>query len=327
MTRRAELVALLADGELHSGEVLAARLGVTRAAVAKQVHSLAVWGLDVEAVARRGYRLAAPLELLEVAALESRLASATRARRGSIEVHEALESTNSHLLAQPPPRAGSFRACLAEYQSAGRGRRGRRWLAPYGSGLCLSFAWLYDTPPTELGALSLAAGVAVLRALGSQDIGGLALKWPNDIQREGCKLGGILCELRFEAAGPAHVVIGIGLNVRLPAGVATEVAREGGVRPADLADAGPPSRNALAAALIDALAEVAAGFGAAGFQPFAAEWCAVDALLDRAVHVHGSAGVRDGIARGIDRQGGLRVQFGDITETLTAGDVSLRAVA
>ncbi len=327
MTRRAALVGLLADGGLHSGEVLAAELGVTRAAIAKQVQSLAAWGLAVDAIPRRGYRLATPLELLDAARIEARLAPATRARGGAIALHEQLESTNSHLLAEPAPAAGAFRACLAEYQSAGRGRRGRRWLAPYGSGLCLSFAWLYETPPADLGALSLAAGVAVLRALATQGIGGLQLKWPNDIHRGGGKLGGILSELRFEAAGPAHVVIGLGLNVHLPAGLAAAVAREGGVPPADLADAGPPSRNALAAAILDALAEVAAGFGAEGLRPYAAEWRAADVLLDRAVHVHGPAGVRDGIARGIDPHGGLRVQFGDAIESLTAGDISLRAVA
>ena len=327
MTRRAALVALLADGGLHSGEVLARELGVTRAAVAKQVQSLAGWGLAVDAVARRGYRLSAPLELLDGARIEALLAPATHALGGALEVHEELESTNSHLLARPAPPAGSFRACFAEYQSAGRGRRGRRWLAPFGSGLCVSFAWLYDTPPAELGALSLAAGVAVLRALTLHGVDGLALKWPNDVHRDGGKLGGILSELRFEAAGPAHVVIGVGLNVRLPAHLVDEVVRDGGVRPRDLADAGPPSRNALAASLIDALAEVAARFGTDGFKAFDAEWRAADALLDRAVRVHGTGADRDGIARGIDAQGGLRVEFGDVTESLTAGDVTLRAVA
>jgi BirA family biotin operon repressor/biotin-[acetyl-CoA-carboxylase] ligase len=329
MTRRAGLVALLADGELHSGEVLARALGVTRAAIAKQVQSLAGWGLEVEAVARRGYRLGQPLEPIDAAALAARLAPETRARCESLELHEELASTNSHLLAAPAPAPGRFRACLAEYQSAGRGRRGRAWLAPFGSGICLSFAWQYDASPGDLGTLSLATGVAVLRALGRHGVDGLALKWPNDIQRHGGKLGGILSELRFEAAGPAHVVIGIGLNVRLPDAFAAQVALGGGVPPADLADLGPPSRTALAATLLDSLTAAAARFGADGFAPFAAEWRAADALLDRPVRVHGAGtgAARDGVARGIDARGALRVEFAGGVESLTAGDVTLRVAA
>jgi BirA family biotin operon repressor/biotin-[acetyl-CoA-carboxylase] ligase len=329
MTRRGQLIGLLADGSLHSGEVLAGQLGVTRAAVAKQVQALCAWGVPVEAVARRGYRLAAPLELLDAARLEAGLSPATRARLDRLELHEQLPSTNSHLLAETGLDAGQCRLCLAELQSAGRGRRGRTWLAPFGSGLCLSLAWLYDPPPSTPGALSLAAGVAVLRALARLGIADASLKWPNDIYRAGRKLGGILCELRFESAGPAYVVIGVGLNVRLPVGLSAMIEANGGALPADLSDlAAPPSRHALAVAMIDELVAAAATFGAQGFVPFAAEWRDADALRDRPVRVLGTgAEPRDGIARGIDAQGSLQVEFDGRLEALTAGEVSLRGVA
>ena len=329
MTRRGQLLGLLADGSLHSGQVLAAHLGVSRAAVAKQVHSLCAWGVPVEAVARRGYRLAAPLELLQAERIEAGLSAATRGRLERLEVHEQLPSTNSYLLAETGLAAGHCRVCLAEQQSAGRGRRGRAWLAPFGSGLCLSLAWLFDPPPSAPGALSLAAGVAVVRALARLGVADATLKWPNDIYRAGGKLGGILCELRFEAAGPAYVVIGVGLNVRLPQGLADSIEAAGGVRPVDLTDlAAPPSRHALAVALIDELATAAATFATQGFAPFGTEWQQADALRDRPVRVHGAGAVpRDGIARGIDAQGSLQVEFGAGLEALTAGDVSLREVA
>ena len=328
MNRRGQLLALLADGELHSGEALARALGVTRSAIAKQVRSLAPWGLRVEAHARRGYRLEAPLELLDAARMQAALLPVTRARLDRLELHEELESTNSRLLAESGLPAGRWRACLAEYQSAGRGRRGRPWLQPYASGLCLSFAWLYDPAPASLGALSLAAGVAALRALARHGAGELALKWPNDIQCHGGKLGGILAELRFEAAGPAYVVVGLGLNVRLPAGFAATIEAAGGVRPADLADIVPlPSRTRLAATLLDELSAAMVEFGERGFAPFAAEWSRCDALRDRPVRVQGPATTRDGFARGIDAQGSLRVEFAGQVESLTAGEVTLRAVA
>lgn len=326
MTRRAQLLGLLADGSLHSGEVLACELGVTRAAVARQVRSLARRGVAVEAIARRGYQLAAPLELLDAGRLEAALSPATHARLDRFELHEELPSTNSYLLAATGLAAGRCRVCLAELQSAGRGRRGRTWLAPLGSGLCLSVAWLFDPPPSDPGALSLAAGVAVLRALRRLGVDGASLKWPNDLYRDGGKLGGILCELRFEATGSAYVVIGLGLNVCVPAALADAIAASGGVRPRDLGAS--TSRHVLAVALIDELASAAATFGEEGLAPFAAEWRNADALLDRPVRVQAASDLaRDGIARGIDAHGRLRVEFDTGVESLTAGDVTLRAIA
>ena len=333
MPRRAALVRLLADGKLHSGEALAQALGVTRAAVAKQVRTLARWGLGVESLPRRGYRLQAPLELLDAARIESALGPEARARLHTLEVHLELDSTNSRLLARSDLEPGRWYGCLAEFQSSGRGRgrRGREWLAPFGSGLCLSFAWLFRDPPAGLGALGLAAGVAIMRALGRLEIGGISLKWPNDVLRDGGKLGGVLCELRAETTGPAYVVVGVGLNVRLPEKVRSEIVASGGVPPADLAEmAGGvpvPSRALLAAALCDELVRMACEFERRGFAAFIDEWSRADALRDRPVRVQAHAAERDGVARGIDTDGALCVELGDRVERLASGEVTLRAVA
>jgi BirA family biotin operon repressor/biotin-[acetyl-CoA-carboxylase] ligase len=144
-------------------------------------------------------------------------------------------------------------------------------VAPFASGLCLSLNWSYPDAPATLAALSLAVGVAALRALGRLGISGLALKWPNDIVQEDRKLGGILIDLRSEAAGPAYVVVGIGINVRLPASARERLAIE--ARAVDLATLGePPPRNALAAALIAELSTALVEYGARGMSAFADEW-------------------------------------------------------
>lgn len=323
--RRAELVRLLADGAFHSGEALAASLGVTRAAVSKQARSLESWGLDVESAPRRGHRLRTPVDLLDAAELRASLAPATLARLRRLEVHDEIGSTNSHLLESADLPAGSFDACFAEYQSAGRGRRGRGWLAPYASGLCLSYAWLFREPPAELSSLSLAAGVAALRALAACGVRDVQLKWPNDLLRADRKLGGILCELRAEAGGPAYVVIGLGLNVRLGDDVRARVVADGGLEPATLADAGaPPRRTELAARLLDALTGVVVEFEARGFAAFHAEWSRADALAGRSVRVLAHREQRDGVARGIDVDGSLLVDFAGGRERVAAGDVTVR---
>lgn len=328
MSRRGELLQMLADGGEHSGEELAAQLEVTRAAVWKQLQQLGEWGLELEALPRRGYRLAAPLDLLDRQAIRRALPELVAGRLRRLEVHEELASTNDHLLQSIDLPAGRFDACLAEFQSAGRGRRGRHWIAPFASGLCLSLNWNWRYPPAGLGALSLAVGVAVLAALRAQKIGGLALKWPNDILREGAKLGGILIDLRAEAAGPAYAVIGVGLNVALPAAARRSIAARG-TTPADLAG-GPgavPRRSALAAALLAGIVATLVEFSERGFAAFADEWRAADALRDQPVRIEQGGGSISGIARGIDPDGALLVDTGAGRERFISGEVSLRPAA
>ena len=327
MTASSALVRLLADGEPHPAEALASGLGLAPSALASEVAALPGWGLAPERVGSSGYRLPAPLDLLDATRLEAALGTEVRARLERLEVRDAIDSTNARLLADAGLAAGRTRVAIAEYQSAGRGRRGREWLQPFGSGLCLSLAWLFPEPPAALGALSLAAGVATLRALARHGIGGLALKWPNDVLRNGGKLGGILSELRLEAAGPAYVVIGIGLNVCLPVTLREAIVASGGLAPADLSDGPLPSRTQLAAALIDELVAALVEFEARGFAPFLPEWSAADALADRRVQVNTAGCIRDGIARGVGADGALRIEIDQRTETLTSGEVTLRAVA
>ena len=211
------LLVLLCDGRLHSGAQLAAALGVSRAAVWKLVGELRKAGVAIESLSRRGYRLPAPVELLDAARMRAEARTHEHRLPDALAVHFLTDSTNEHLHAAPPPPPGVARVAFAELQSAGRGRRGRSWIAPFGSGLTFSIAWTFAETPADLPALGLALGVAiakVLRGLGAQS---LTLKWPNDLLHDGRKLGGLLTQLRQEAGGAATVVAGLGLNLVLPA--------------------------------------------------------------------------------------------------------------
>jgi BirA family biotin operon repressor/biotin-[acetyl-CoA-carboxylase] ligase len=264
-------------------------------------------------------------DLLDADTIRSALPEWPRRRLRLLEVHEELDSTSNRLLAVTDLPPGRFDACLAEFQTAGRGRRGRRWLAPRASGLCLSVNWTFDEPPSALGALSLAAGVAVLRALGRLGARGLALKWPNDVVHEGRKLGGVLVDLRGEAAGPAYVVVGVGVNVKLPSAAMAEIAALG-PGATDLAALGvQASRNGLAAALIAELALMLEEFGARGIAAFADEWRAADSLANRRVRVLQGGEVLEGLARGVDADGALLVEAPGGERRVLSGEVSVRS--
>ena len=326
MTRRGELLRLLADGSLHSGEELAAKLAISRAAVWKQLQQLDEWGVGLDAQAGQGYRLSAPLDLLDAGAIRTALPLWSAGKLRQLEVHEELDSTSDRLLAVKDLPAGRFDACLAEFQRAGRGRRGRRWLAPFASGLCLSVNWTYRDAPAALGALSLASGVAVLRALHRLGFHDLALKWPNDIVYGVKKLGGILIDLRGEAAGPAYVVVGVGINLRLPSAI-KEALRTEGLEAADLAEIGPvPVRSFAVAALINELALALEEFGIRGMSAFADEWQGADALANRPVRVLQGEQTLEGLARGVDADGALLLDSGDGRRRILSGEVSVRPV-
>lgn len=314
----------LGDGEFASGQALAAEFGVTRSAIWKAVHVLADAGVPVEAVSNRGYRVSG-VAPLDGAGILARLPADARERITRCEVAWSLPSTNAALLAAREPPAGEAHVLLAEQQTAGRGRRGRQWVAPLGGAVCLSIAWTFPELPRDLAALSLVVGVCALRAFPACGVTGLALKWPNDLVAGGRKLGGILIEMRAESAGPVAVVIGIGVNVALGAQARAQVAAAGNAA-IDVAElGGTVDRNGLAAGLIGEIVTALPGFAAQGLAPFAAEWRNADALRGLPVSVTRDAAVEIGIARGIDAAGALLVETPAGLRRFVAGEVSVRA--
>jgi len=324
---RERLIVMLADGEFHSGARLAATLAVSRTAVWKALQGISELGLELHSVPKRGYRLSQSIETLSRPRIEKALSADARSRLRKLEVLALTESTNSRLFAVTDLPPGSADVCIAEFQSAGRGRRGRSWTAPYGGGLCLSLSWQFSDSPRQIGALSLATGVGVLRALREQGVGGVDLKWPNDIIAQGRKLGGILIELRAETAGPAYVVLGIGLNVQLsrPARRAIEAS---GVAAVDLVEMSAPTearRNQLAARIISRVIEVLMDFQQQGFGPFMNEWRDADVLAGKAVRVLVGEQTHRGIAQGIDEDGALMLETPTGLMRFVSGEVSVRA--
>jgi BirA family biotin operon repressor/biotin-[acetyl-CoA-carboxylase] ligase len=322
------LLMLLADGQLHSGEWLARELGVSRAAVWKGIERLRLRGIDIDALPRRGYALLGAVELLDETRIRREIAANRAGSLRSLDLRFDVDSTNTRLLAAVPPPYGRADVMLSELQHAGRGRRGRHWVAPFGCSIALSLGWSFTDASKASPTLSLCVGVAVARALARAGAEGIRLKWPNDVWLGDRKLGGVLIELRAEASGPAHVVIGVGLNVSLSPPTRDRI-EASGVRVAAVADAcaTAPSRNSIAGAIIDELLSMLEVFERDGFAAFRETWSALDALRGRQAQVLLGEEVFTGTARGVDAQGVLLLDRGEgRLQEFVSGEVSLRLV-
>lgn len=323
MATRHRILQLLQDGRFHSGETLGRRLGISRAAVWKALRSAAELGIRIDAVSGRGYRLAEPLDLLDHARIDGALTGESRDLLARLQLFEVLDSTNRYLMERAGGEAESGTVCLAEMQRAGRGRRGRRWVSPFGANLYLSALWRFGAGPQAVQGLSLAVGVAVAEALRDLGVAEALLKWPNDLLVGDAKLAGVLIEMAGEAGGPCHVVAGIGVNVRMPECLAdaidqdwTDLSRHCG--------SAPPSRNLLAGAILNRLLPCLAEFEATGFPPYLERWQRLDALSEQPVTVLSPAGELHGRGLGVDETGALRVRHRGGVSRFTAGEVSLR---
>lgn len=309
-----QLYERLADGQMHNGASLAEELGVTRAAVWKRMQSLREMGLAISGTAGDGYRLAHPVELLDAGLIRAKLATPDL----RVDVAGAVDSTNARLAELGSPHA---HALVAEAQTAGRGRRGRGWQSPPGSGLYLSLAWHFESGLAGLGPLSLVVGLSAAETLREASAAKVTVKWPNDLFVENAKLGGCLVELGGAAEGPCRAIVGVGINLYgTPAMAAVEQSWT------TLEDHGDASgRNSLAAALIDAMAAALTRFDRHGFDDFRDRWAHLDFLRDRPVKViGGNESVTCGIARGIDTQGRLEIEVDGHTLPIASGEVSVR---
>ena len=328
-TERA-LLQRLAKGPV-SGDLLAREAGQTRAAVWKRIETLREAGMAVAAVPGRGYQLGQPLDLLDCAAIRSDLAPSADVHLASLDIAWSLDSTNSELLRRTLPGQGCA-VLLAERQTGGRGRRGRSWASPLAAHVYLSIGRHFQGGLTRLGGLSLVAGIAACEALRELGFGDVALKWPNDLvvaNAEGDgkglrKLGGLLVEGGGEHAGAARAVIGLGVNVHMPAAIASSIDQPW-IDLAALSDA-VPSRNAVVVRLLDHLLPALAAFDADGLAAFLPRFAALDALAGRDVQVHEGMQEWPATVLGIATDGALRVRDGEGRERqVHAGDVSLRA--
>lgn len=325
MPVREQIIEILADGRFHSGQDLGERLSLTRAAVWKHVRALSDRGLDVQAVRGKGYRLSEPLELLDADGILDALHPWIKNRVAAFEVHAELDSTSDHLKRQPSPGGSDrFNVCFAERQTAGRGRRGRTWVSPFGTNLYGSIAYRADPTGAALDGLSLAVGVALIHALQDAGVAGAGLKWPNDILLGGRKLAGVLIELAGEMDGALNVIVGIGLNVRMPRHAGNAIDQPW----TDLHAHGVRvSRNSLAAAVLNRLLDALHRFSRHGLAPFADDWQRFDHIAGRAIDVHTGSNVVTGTALGIDERGALKVEHAGTVIHYHSGEVSLRVAS
>jgi len=323
MHPRLQLLSSLADGHWHSGQALGEATGVSRAAINKHVAALQDRGMDIEAQRGRGYRWSSPVELLDAGLIRAGLPSGVLDQIARLEVMDETDSTNAEILRWRSRGLNRCEVCVAEYQHAGRGRRRRGWLSSFAAGINLSLAWHFDPAPDSLNGLGLAAGVAVLRALQSMGVADAGLKWPNDILCEGRKLGGILIEMAGESGGPCHVVVGIGLNVRLPLSGRlpdqpwTDLHRMGH---------GSVSRNVLTSGLVESVIDMLQDYSRHGFAGVRHAWQAGDCILGREVTVHLPDRDIRGVAAGVAGDGALMLDTGTGIRHFHAGEVTLRCM-
>lgn len=316
------LLEMLADGSFHSGTVLSSRLGISRAAVWKHIQRLEGLGLEVQAVPGRGYRLPRPLDLLNLEALLAKIEIPVRSLLKSLTLESIVDSTNRRLL-EGAKAFPSGSVIAAEYQTEGRGRLGNRWVAPWGEAVCLSVLWRFEES-RELSGLSLAIAVALIRAFKKLDIPDVCLKWPNDLFSRGRKLGGILIEIAGEAHGACMVVLGVGINYRLPQGVeagidqpATDLERVLGGK--------LPRRNTLIAGLINEILPVLDHYPALGFKSFLPEWRAAHGFSGQSAIIRFGDREILGTIEDIDSEGFLLFKEQDGTvRSYASGEIRLR---
>ncbi len=320
--KQKKILTLLADGGFHSGTELADALGISRSAVWKQLNGLAELGLQHSAVSGKGYRLDCPLELLAASKINEVVSDQARALISSLEIHDQIDSTNRYLVERSQNNAPSGSVCFAEHQTAGKGRRGRQWVSPYGGNIYLSILWRFQQGPAAISGLSLAIGVAVIRALKQHQIDDIGLKWPNDIYSQGKKLGGILVEVSGETDGPCAAVIGLGLNLFLPESQAQSIA-QAWTDLSRVAGQNRPSRNELAGTLLNQLLPVIAEYEGAGITAYLDEWRGYDCLSGKSATLFIGQQQFDGIVLGIDDSGMLRIERPDgSVQTFASGEVS-----
>jgi BirA family biotin operon repressor/biotin-[acetyl-CoA-carboxylase] ligase len=312
------LLRLIQDGRFHSGQALGDLLGISRGAVWKRLQAVeSQFGLVVQSVRGRGYRLAQPLHLLDLALL----AGSDRGGKWPIHLHEKLDSTNAEVLRLVSAGARAPLVVLAEQQTAGRGRRGRKWVSPFAENLYYSMAWPVAGGAQQLQGISLVVGLAVLSTLRAFGVDEAGMKWPNDIVVRGRKIAGVLLELVGDLSDLCHVVVGVGVNVNMLA-VGDEIDQPW---TSMLIEAGAAvERNAFVRELNSQLAEYLDRHQRLGFSAFIAEWDCSDICSGRVVTLATAAREEVGVACGVDETGGLVLLVDGVRKIFSGGEISLR---
>jgi len=271
----------LADGRFHSGEEMARSLNRSRATLSEALKRAPEMGIELFSIPGKGYRVAEPIDFLDAAAIAAALAA--RAPRVRLEVVDEIESTSTRLLEMAAAGAPSGTCLAAEWQSSGRGRRGRAWVSRLGGSLTFSLLWRFDRGAGHLGGLSLAVGEAVARALSICGARRVQVKWPNDVVVDLRKLAGILVETSGEMQGPSVAVIGVGVNYRLSERVLDRIDQP--VSDVWQSVETPPPRSDVLVEMLVALCASLDAFDRDGFAASRDAWRSLHAYQGRRVRV------------------------------------------
>lgn len=318
------LLSILADGEFHSGESLGQQLGVSRAAVWKQLKKLDALGIDCHSVKGRGYRIPGGINLLQVESLCQGLSPVALQGLSQIELALSIPSTNRLAMQQAQQQNCHGRLFLAEQQTAGRGRRGRDWASPFGRNLYFSLCWSFSGGAAALEGLSLVVGLALQQGMQAQGIEGVELKWPNDLLFNGRKLAGVLLEMSGDASGLCQVVVGVGVNVAMPQAAAQAIDQPW----TDLTTIAERQldRNAVLAGLLNTLIPAMQQFEQHGFAPFCRQWQQHNAHRDQQVRLATESFSVQGRCMGVNESGALLLQTEDGVQAFHGGELSLRSL-
>lgn len=316
------LVEMLADGEFHSGEALGRKLGLSRAAIWKQIQLLNDLGMDVQSVRGRGYSVAGGIELLDRRVIEDLFTA--HDININVLAEMAVSSTNDIAMRLVRENPSKPVVVIAEQQTAGRGRRGRQWQSPFGRNLYLTMGYPFNSGAAALEGLSLVVGLSVVRVLSRVFPQlPLGLKWPNDIWVADRKMGGVLIELAGDLDSACSAIIGVGLNL---APIPKQLAKDIDQPWTDLmSEQGNPfSRNELVAAIAVQLYKDCCVFSESGFQNFISDWGKYDALSERQVRLTVGDHTVEGVCLGVSRRGALCLNVDGQVQEFHGGEASLR---
>jgi len=324
------LLAVLADGKPHRPAALAEQLHSDPDTISAQLQQLHALGLSTRPSAAHGVCLERPLELLRHDTILAAMEPRSRQLLSGLDICLDTDSSNARLRRSLQATSPPGGACLSESQSAGRGRRGRRWISPAASNIYLSIHWHYPPPApgdqqrNRFSTLSLALSVAANRALNDIGLTDAGIKWPNDLVCDDHKIGGILIESSPWGDGGISVIAGIGVNTHIPdqhgedIGQAwTDISRILG-RPAP--------RNRLAARLLHHLLITLSGFADDDADDWRQDYARQDILRRRNVTITRPDGSQShGIACGIDHNGALLINADGVIDHHLIGEASVRS--
>lgn len=319
-----KVIEYLADGQFHSGAEIGKKLQITRSAIWKIIQLLHCKGIFIERVHGKGYRIPNGVHLYSSERIFYYLPLEQRLLIDNLVIHTSIDSTNNYVLKKVKEGAKRGLVCLAEEQTAGRGRCQRHWVSPFAKNIYLSLLWSFHQGPSALTGLTLVIGIAIVKALLERGLTGLTIKWPNDIYSQDKKLAGVLTEMFIDDLGVCHAVIGVGINVDMPAD-GTHFIDKPFVDCTSILGS-RPNKNQITATVLKELLLILPLFEQQGWNFFREIWHTYDCLYGCEVTLITGQRVVIGIAKGVDKNGGLMLEQSGIVEVFNAGEVSVRKI-